>query len=82
MQNDFLKNKHLHNVHLGFPQRKRKPRLILQDKEDSQINGQISLLGKWQQWKEQTNSLIQTNKSECNKNVDNSYVIKAIVFFI
>lgn len=46
MQNDFLKNKHLNNVHLGLPQRKRKPCLILQDKQDSQINGQIGLLGK------------------------------------
>lgn len=34
MQSDFLKNKHLNNVHLGFPQRK--AHLILQDKHDLQ----------------------------------------------
>lgn len=43
IQNDFLKNKRLNNVRLGFPQRKKKPRVILQDKQDAQINGQASV---------------------------------------
>lgn len=80
MQNDFLKNKHLNNVHLGLPQRKRKPCLILQDKQDSQINGQIGLLGKWRQWKEQTNPLIHTNIFECNKMLTTVMWLKQLFF--